>query len=336
MRDRAAPECGAVSQRQGKAAAELMKGGLDVGMDNTTMTLLRAFFVGLTALVLSAGLAVAQEVGPGGNVHGVAWGMGMQPAASPVAVQMHDFHELLLWIITLISFFVLGLLLWVMFRFSERRNPTPSKTTHNTLIEVIWTVVPVMILVIIAIPSFKLLYEEDKTVDGDLTIKVTGHTWYWSYEYQDPALADQGGMTYGEFAFDSYMVPEDEVTDPNLRLLAVDNVAYVPSDSVIRFIVTSADTLHSFAMPAWGVKKDAVPGRLNETWTEVPAAWEGTTFYGQCSEICGVNHAYMPIAFKVVSREDYLAWVKESQEKFAKGPAKEQASEDDYAALEAR
>ncbi|GAB5468522.1 MAG: hypothetical protein Kilf2KO_15520 [Rhodospirillales bacterium] len=279
---------------------------------------LKAFLgAALAAVATLALVGPAAAVGPGGNVHGVAWGMGMQPAATPVAGQMHDFHELLLWIITIITFFVLGLLLWVMYRFNERRNPKPSKTTHNTLIEVIWTVVPVMILVIIAIPSFKLLYEEDKTVDGDLTIKVTGHTWYWSYEYQDPSQGATGGLTYDEFAFDSYMVPEDEVEDPNLRLLAVDNVAYVPSDTVIRFIVTSADTLHSFAMPAWGVKKDAVPGRLNETWTEIPKEWEGTTFYGQCSEICGINHAYMPIAFKVVSRDDYMKWVEDSLKKFA-------------------
>ncbi len=274
--------------------------------------------LGAAAAALGTGIAtlpaLAQETEK--NVHGVAWGMGMQPAASPTADRMHDFNELLLWIITIIAFFVLALLLLVMFRFHEKRNPTPSKTTHNTLIEVIWTVAPVIILVIIAIPSFRLLYYEDQTVDGDITIKVTGHTWYWSYEYQDPGKASTGGMSYDEFAFDSYMIPEDQVKNPDLRLLAVDNVAHVPSDTVIRFIVTSGDTLHSFAMPSWGVKKDAVPGRLNETWASIPAEWEGTTFYGQCSEICGINHAYMPIAFKVVSREDYLAWVKEAHQQF--------------------
>ncbi len=267
--------------------------------------------LGATLLSLPA---LAEEAGK--NVHGVAWGMGMQPAAAGSADRMHDFHELLLWVITIIAFFVLGLLLWVMYRYSEKQNPKPSKTTHNTLIEVIWTVVPVMILVIIAIPSFKLLYYEDQTVDGDITVKVIGHAWYWSYEYQDPATNklpnqdDSEGFSYAEFSFDSNMVPEDQVEDPNLRLLAVDNVAYLPSDTVVRFIVTSGDTLHSFAMPSWGIKKDAVPGRLNETWTEVSAEWEGTTFYGQCSELCGVNHAYMPIAFKVVSREEFLDWVK--------------------------
>ena len=275
------------------------------------------------AALLFAGLpavgALAQDAEK--NVHGVPWGMGMQPAASVVADHMHDFHELLLYIITIIAFFVLGLLLWVMLRFSEKVNPTPSRTTHNTMIEVLWTVVPVIILVIIAIPSFRLIYYEDKAAQGDMTIKVIGNAWFWRYEYQDPALVDpegdNEGMSYQEFAFDSNILPVDEVEQPELKLLAVDNVAYVPSDTTIRFIVTSADTLHSFAMPAWGIKKDAVPGRLNETWAEIPAEWEGTTFYGQCSELCGVNHAYMPIAFKVVSRADYLAWVKKAQEEFA-------------------
>jgi len=271
-----------------------------------------------------AGLpALAQETGK--NVHGIPWAMGMQPAATPTANEMHDFHALLIYIIAIITFVVLALLLWVMFKFSEKRNKTPSKTTHNTLIEVIWTVVPVIILVIIAIPSFRLLYFSDRTVQGDITIKVVGHTWYWSYEYQDPGTADpegQGeGFSYDEFSFASYMVPENEVSDPSLRLLEVDNVAYVPSDTTIRFIVTSADTLHSFAMPSWGIKKDAVPGRLNETWASIPKEWEGTTFYGQCSELCGTNHAYMPIAFKVVSREDYLAWVKKAQQEFAAAEA---------------
>lgn len=283
-------------------------------------------YLGAAAAALAGGLttlpAAAEETGK--YVHGVAWAMGMQPAASPTAVEMHDFNALMLWVITIIAFFVLGLLLWVMYRFNAKRNPSPSKTTHNTLIEVIWTVVPVIILVIIAIPSFKLLYYSDQTVDGDITVKVVGHTWYWSYEYQDPGNANDDGMTYDEFAFDSYMLPEDEVKDPNLRLLAVDNVAYLPSDTVIRFIVTSGDTIHSFAMPSWGIKKDAVPGRLNETWASIPKEWEGTTFYGQCSELCGTNHAFMPIAFKVVSREDYLAWAKKGAETFGAldGPVK--------------
>ncbi len=292
------------------------------------MARIKAFVAAATTL-LAGGLlslpALAEEAGK--NVHGVAWGMGMQPAAAPSAEHMHDFHELMLYIITIIAFFVLGLLLWVMYRYSEKKNPKPTKTTHNTLIEVIWTVVPVMILVIVAIPSFKLLYFEDQTVDGDITVKVIGNAWYWSYEYQDPAsnkLASgdsSEGFSYPEFSFDSNILPDDEVTDPNLRLLAVDNVAYLPSDTVVRFIVTSADTLHSFAMPSWGIKKDAVPGRLNETWTEISSEWEGTTFYGQCSELCGVNHAYMPIAFKVVSKAEYLDWVKQHTEQAANDAA---------------
>ncbi|MBC6405708.1 MAG: cytochrome c oxidase subunit II [Rhodospirillales bacterium] len=285
------------------------------------MARIKAFIASAVALPGGAAIAIpawAEEAVK--DVYGVQWGMGLQPAASPIAESMHDFHELLLWIITIIAFFVLGLLLWVMFRFSEKKNPTPSKTTHNTLIEVIWTVVPVLILVIIAIPSFRLLYMEDEVQDGDITIKAIGNAWYWSYEYQDPAAGKRDSQTgenpfsYEEFAFDSYMLQEDELSDPGLRLLEVDTVAYIPSDTKVRFIVTSADTLHSFAMPAWGIKIDAVPGRLNETWVAVPGKWEGVTFYGQCSEICGTNHAYMPIAFKVVSPDDYLDWVKKTQE----------------------
>jgi len=232
------------------------------------------------------------------------WQLGFQPAATPVAERIHDFNDLLLVIITAIVIFVMGLLIYVIWKFRESQNPNPSQTTHNTLIEVVWTVVPVMILVVIAIPSFRLLYyEADQGNDASMTIKVTGNTWFWNFDYPD----------HGDISFAANMIQESDLKPGEPRLLAVDNVAYMPSETTVRFEVTSNDTLHSFAMPAFGVKMDAVPGRLNETWAYIPKEWEGTTFYGQCSELCGVNHAYMPAAIKVVSQAEFDAWVKATQ-----------------------
>jgi len=267
---------------------------------------MRTFFASLTALVA----LVAMQGGAQG-VEAVNWHTGLLPAATPVAEEIHWFHDLLLYIITAITLFVLGLLLWVMFRYNERRNPTPSKTTHNTLIEVLWTVVPVVILVVIAIPSFKLLYFTDASEDAEMTVKVYGNTWNWTYEYPD----------HGNFSFTSIMVPENELQPGQLRNLAVDNVAVVPSDTKIRFIVTSNDTLHAFAMQSWGVKVDAVPGRLNETWAEIPAKFDGQTFYGQCSELCGVGHAFMPIAIKVVPKAEFDAWATQQSGALETAPA---------------
>jgi cytochrome c oxidase subunit 2 len=233
------------------------------------------------------------------------WQLGLPEPASPTMEKIVDFHNLLLVVITLITVFVLFLLLYVMFRFSEKRNPTPSKTTHHTVIEVLWTVVPVVILVAIAVPSFRLLYFADRVEDADMTIKAIGRQWYWSYEYPDQ----------GNFTFDATLVPEEDLTDGQLRLLTTDNAVVLPVNTKIRLLITASDVLHSFAMPAMGIKLDAVPGQINETWMEIER--EGT-YYGQCSEICGTNHAYMPIMIEAVSKEKFDAWVEKAQKEFAK------------------
>lgn len=251
------------------------------------------FVVSLAALI---GVASAAEPEP--------WQINLQPAVTPVAHLQHQLHELLLWIIVAISLFVLALLIYVCVRFSAKNNPVPSKTSHNTVIEVLWTVLPVMILVIIAVPSFKLLYFMDKTDTPELTIKATGHQWYWSYTYQDN----------GNFSFDSLIVPEDQLKDKTKRLLETDNRVVVPVDTNIRVLVTSEDVIHAWAVPAFGIKMDGYPGRLNETWMRIEK--EGV-YYGQCSELCGINHAFMPIAVQAVSKAEFAKWVAEAQKKFA-------------------
>lgn len=225
------------------------------------------------------------------------WQLGFQPSASPVKEQMAYFHDaLLLPIITFIVIFVAGLLLYVAFRFNARRNPVPSRTTHNTMLEVIWTLVPVMILVIIVVPSMKMLYYADRTQDAEMTLKVTGYQWYWGYEYPD----------HGDVSFNANMVPEDEIGPGQVRLLSTDNVVVLPVDTNVRLLIEANDVIHSWAVPALGVKLDAVPGRTNETWTRITK--EGT-FYGQCSEICGINHGFMPIEIRAVSKEKFAEWV---------------------------
>lgn len=236
------------------------------------------------------------------------WQLGLQDPVSPVAVEGQKFFNLLTWLMTIITVVVLLLLLYVLFRFNAKRNPVPSKTTHHTLLEVVWTVVPVLILLVIAIPSFRLLYYADRVEDADLTLKIIGKQWYWTYEYPDN----------GNFTFDSLMIDEDTaVAEGKNRLLDVDNPVVLPVDTNIRLIMTSDDVIHNWAMPSLFIKLDAVPGRLNETWTRIPGEYAGTTFYGQCSELCGVNHAYMPIAVKAVTMEEYEAWVAKAQEQFA-------------------
>ncbi len=241
------------------------------------------------------------------------WQLGLQPAASTTMERVVDLHDLLMVVITLITVFVVVLLLYVMFRFSERRNPTPSKTTHNTVIEVLWTTVPVIILVIIAIPSFKLLYYADRVEDAEMTIKAIGHQWYWSYEYPD----------HGDFTFDGIMLSDDEREEGQPRLLATDTFVVLPIDTKIRLLVTADDVLHAFAMPAFGIKLDANPGKINETWMEITR--EGT-YYGQCSEICGAGHSYMPIAIKAVSKAAFDEWVGQAQEEYARAGKPEDGS----------
>lgn len=238
------------------------------------------------------------------------WELGLQPAATPVAQQLHDLHNGLLIIISVITAFVLLLLLYVMIRFNARSNPVPSKTTHNTLVEVLWTVLPIIILVGIAIPSFRLLYFADRTEDAELTVKIIGHQWYWSYEYPDN----------GNFAFDALMVEDEDIQPGQLRLLETDNEVVLPVDTNVRLLMTADDVIHSWAIPAFAVKLDAVPGRVNETWTRIER--EGV-YYGQCSELCGVRHGYMPIKVRAVSKEEFTAWVAEAQEKFARADGAE-------------
>jgi cytochrome c oxidase subunit 2 len=230
----------------------------------------------------------------------------MQNPVTVLARDAADFHELLVWIITAITLFVLGLLVYCIVRFNERANPTPSKTSHNTTIEIAWTIVPVLILVLIAIPSFRLLRNQLIIPKADATIKVIGNAWYWSYEYP----ADQGGG----FRFDSNLIEEKDLKPGQLRLLATDNDMVVPVNKVIRVQVTSSDVMHSWGVPSLGFTMDAIPGRLNEIWFK--ADREGV-IHGQCRELCGQRHAFMPITVRVVSEEAYAAWLAEAKQKFA-------------------
>jgi len=253
-------------------------------------------FVGIGAIALAAGL-ILTATGAHAQIGMAAPGeMGFQQAATPVMHDIESFHRFVLYIITAIVFLVTALLVIVIVRFNRKANPVPSKTSHNTLIEVIWTVAPVMILMAIAIPSFRLLYKELIIPPAQLTIKATGNQWYWSYEYPDE----------GDISFDANLVPDDELKPGQPRLLTTDEVVVVPVNEVVRVIVTGADVIHSWAVPAFGVKIDAIPGRLNETWFQ---AEKTGTYYGQCSELCGQGHAFMPIEIKVVSKEDFDAWV---------------------------
>ena len=235
--------------------------------------------------------------------------IGFEPAVTPIADEMHVFHNyLLLPIIIAISVFVAVLLAICVVRFNEKANPVPSRTTHHTLLEIAWTVLPVLLLFIIAIPSMKLLTNELVVPKSDMTLKVTGKQWFWSYEYPK----DQDGG----FAFDSYLLKGDDLKPGMLRQLAVDNTAVVPVNKTIHLLVTGADVIHGFVVPSFGVRIDAVPGRMNESWFR--ATREGT-YYGQCSKICGKDHAFMPISFKVVSDKEYTAWLQDAKKKYASG-----------------
>lgn len=262
-----------------------------------------------TAACVASSFSAALFLGPAafaGTGQPSPWQMNLQGAASPVMESIHAFNTFLLVIITSIVLFVLVLLAIVVVRFNEKANPVPSRTSHNTLVEVAWTVVPVMILVAIAIPSFRLLHLELRVPTADITLKAVGHQWYWSFEYPD----------HGGFGFDSLLVPENELKPGQPRLLAVDNEVVVPVNKVIRMQVTAADVIHSFAVPSFGIKIDALPGRLNETWFKVTK--EGV-YYGQCSELCGRDHAFMPIAVRAVSEKDFEAWVAGAKGRFASG-----------------
>ncbi len=258
--------------------------------------------VKVAAIAVATLMAATRAMAAGGEPK--PWQIDFQPAASPVMENIEDFHRLLVWIITAISLFVLALLLWIMVRYNRRANPTPSRTEHNTLLEVIWTVVPVIILVIIAIPSFKLLYYEADMPRPDLTLNAIGKQWFWSYQYPKQ-----------NFQFDSLGLSDaDALKRHEPRLLGVDNIIVVPVNKVVKVVTTGADVIHSWTVPAFGVKMDAVPGRLNETWFQ---ATQIGTFYGECSELCGARHAFMPIEVKVVSQADYDTWLSAAKKKFA-------------------
>ncbi len=261
----------------------------------------------------SALVVLAAWIGLDGTASAAAptpWQMGFQPAATPIMRELTELHDLLLVIITLITLLVLGLLIYVMWRFSAKRNPTPTRTSHNTVIEILWTVVPVLILVVIAVPSFALLYHEEVIPEADMTIKATGHQWYWEYQYPD----------HGGLSFDSNIVEAADLEPGQKRLLEVDNRIVVPVNKTVRVIVTAAPdgVLHAWAVPAFGVKIDAVPGRLNETWFR--AEREGS-YYGQCSELCGVRHGFMPIRVDVVSERAFQAWLVKARQEHAAAPA---------------
>jgi cytochrome c oxidase subunit 2 len=232
------------------------------------------------------------------------WQMDLQEPAGIVATKATDLHNFLLIIITLISVFVLGLLIYVCIKFREKPGVKPSKTSHNTIIEIIWTVVPVLILVVIAVPSFKLLYltEADKPVD--MVIKVSGAQWYWNYEYPDDGIS-----------FDSYIIAEEDLKPGEKRMLEVDNPIVVPEGTRIKFLITGNDVMHSFFVPSLALQVYSIPGRINELWTEVPLGKK--KYYGQCNQICGVNHAYMPIVIQALPKDEYEKWLKDAKVKFA-------------------
>jgi cytochrome c oxidase subunit 2 len=223
------------------------------------------------------------------------WQMNFQPAASPMMEGVAHMHNFLLVVIGCIALLVSGLLSYVMVRFRASRNPIPSKTAHHTLLEVVWTLIPVLVLVMIAIPSLKLLFAMDKAQNASMTVKAIGHQWYWTYEYPEKQIS-----------YDSLMIEDKDIQPGQIRLLSVDNPIVVPVETTVRILVTSQDVLHSFAVPSLGIKKDAVPGRLNETWLRIGK--EGD-YYGQCSELCGIKHGFMPIHVKAVSQEEYDAWI---------------------------
>ena len=232
------------------------------------------------------------------------WQMWFQPAASPVMERIMDFHNQLFVIEVAIVILVLGIMATIIIRFNSKANPVPSKTTDNTLLEVIWTGVPVFILMIVAVPSLRLLYYADRIQDSEITLKITGNQWFWSYSYPD----------HGELEFDSIMIPDDELKEGQPRLLSVDNPVVLPAQTTIRLLFTSSDVIHNWAVPSLGLKLDAVPGRTNESWVRINGEGE---YYGMCSELCGVNHGFMPVHIKAVSKADFTVWVETAKKEFA-------------------
>ena len=228
------------------------------------------------------------------------WEMGMQPAFSPLKREIISLHNLVMVLITIIMIFVTALLVWVCIRYNEKRNPVPSQTSHNTTLEIAWTVIPVLILVIMAIPSFRLIYFLDRTPDPDMTVKVTGHQWYWEYTYPDN----------GGFAIESRYIKDEDLKPGQLRLLDVDNQMVIPAGKKIRILSTSADVIHSFFIPGLGVQRYAIPGRVIEMWL---SADKPGVYYGECNQICGQDHSRMPIAVRAVTEAEFKTWAEQTK-----------------------
>ena len=255
----------------------------------------RLALVALTAALVPPSAAYADQPVP--------WAMGLQPAASPTMERIAQLSTILNVVIIAIMVLVSALLGWCIWRYNARRNPVPAQFSHNTLVEIAWTAIPALILMAIALPSFRLLYFMDRTQEAEMTLKVTGHQWYWSYDYTDHNLQ-----------FDAFMVADDELRPGQLRLLTTDKEVVLPVGVPIRVLLTADDVIHSWAVPALGVKTDTVPGRLNETWVRIERPG---TYYGQCSELCGVNHGFMPIMIRAVEKDKFLAWAEETRIRFA-------------------
>jgi cytochrome c oxidase subunit 2 len=234
------------------------------------------------------------------------WGMGWQPSGGPIMDRIASVNDLVFWIIVAITLFVLALLIWVMWRYRASVNPNPSRTSHNTTLEIVWTVIPVLILFVIAVPSFQLIYYQDRARDADLTIGVEGRQWYWHYRFPD----------HGGFAFDSYPLADDDLRPGQFRNLEVDNQLVIPVGANVRILTTGVDVIHSFFVPSLGVQRYTIPGRTLETWMR---ADRPGTYYGQCNQICGVNHWFMPIVVRAVPQADFDAWVAQARTRFAQG-----------------
>ena len=253
---------------------------------------------------LGGGLLAAFAAAPAWAQTPQPWQMGFQPAHSPVQAGIEGLHSLVLWLMAFVTLFVAFLLLYVVWRYRASKNPVPSRTSHHTALEVAWTVIPVLVLVAIAIPSFRLIYFEDRTNAADLTIKVTGHQWYWEFTYPDQ----------GNIDFSSYMIKDEDLKPGQLRHLEVDNRVVVPAGKNVRILTTSADVIHSFFIPSLGVQRYAIPGRTIETWVKVD---QPGLYYGECNQICGTNHSVMPISVQALSDKDFAAWVEDAKKKFA-------------------
>jgi cytochrome c oxidase subunit 2 len=254
-------------------------------------------FVAALVVLFGAGGALADAPKP--------WEIDLQAAATPVMEQLRSFNNEMTYIMVAITALVLALLVFVIFRFNQRANPTPSRTTHNTVVEIMWTVVPILVLLAIVVPSFKLLYFAGSIPKPELTVKAIGHQWYWSYEYPDN----------GNFTFDANLVQDKDLKPGQLRLLTTDNPVVVPVDTIVRLQIASTDVIHSWSIPSFGVKTDAVPGRLNETWFKIERPG---LYYGQCSQLCGNGHAYMPVMVEAKTKTDYQAWVAKAKKDFAR------------------